>query len=266
VIQSSNLQAGIPRLTAAIRALQPQRAEHYAALADALRVSGQCGQAIRLYEDALRRNPGDTLIVQKMVLCLSSTGEHVKAEQALRSAIEKTPDDPKLWDQLGLELAQQGRGQDAISAFEKATTLDPDLLEAWNNLGEVWLQNRDPGRAETALRNGLLVQPNAASTNLNLANILAGTNRFEEAKFHFDAAVRAKPDDSFIHFRYGLALTRARQFPEARAQLQKSLDLLLRAGLPAEAIPYLRTAAASSEPQIRDQAQRVLNQIVLPSK
>ena len=100
VIQRSNLDAGIPRLRGCDPKFQPRNANHYAALADALRFSGQCGRAIPVYEEALRHGPGEIQIIQKMPLCLASTGEHAKAEKALGDALEKAPDDPQLWTQL----------------------------------------------------------------------------------------------------------------------------------------------------------------------
>jgi predicted CXXCH cytochrome family protein len=230
VIQSSNLQAGIPRLTAAIRKFQPQGSDFYTALADALRASGQCEQALTTYEEALRHSPGEVLIVQKMVLCLASTGQYAKAEKMLRGVLEKVPDDPKLWIQLGLALAKQGRAQEGIAALEKSTVVDPDLPEGWSNLGEVRLQNGDAAGAEIALRKALLHQPNDARVHTNLGNLLSSTNRFEEAKFHFEAALRYRPDDAFAHFRYGLALMRVRRYPDAREHLERSLQ-----GNPADA-------------------------------
>ncbi len=200
VIQRSNLVTGIPRLAAAIRRFKPQGADHYTALADALRVSGECGQAITTYEEALRHSPAQTLILQKMELCLASTGQYAKAEKALRDALEKDPDNPKLWTQLGLALVAQGRAQEGITAFERATAIDPDLPEAWNDLGEVLLQNGDAARAEQALRSALRAQPNYAEVHNNLANLLSTTNRFDEAKYHFEAALRYRPDDALIHF------------------------------------------------------------------
>jgi predicted CXXCH cytochrome family protein len=223
VVQESNLQAGIPRLAAAIHEFQPKAAEHYVALADGLRFSNQCEQAVGIYEEALQHDPGAPLIVQKMALCLAATGRHAQAEKVLRDALQKAPDDPKLWTQFGLALVGQGRAAEAISAFEKAIAADPDLYEAWNNLGEIRLRSGDAAGAEEALRSALRSQPNSARPHTNLGNLLSATNRFEEAKYEFEAAVRYRPDDASIHLAYARALARVRRYPEARTQLEESL-------------------------------------------
>jgi tetratricopeptide (TPR) repeat protein len=222
VLESSNLQAGIPRLQAAILKFQPQGAAFYGVLADAQRESGHCEQAIATYEEALRHSPGEVPIVQKMVLCLALTGQYAKAEKVLSAAVEKASDDPKLWIQLGLAIVKQGRPREGIAAFEKATTVDPDLPEAWSNLGEAWLRNGDAARAEPALRTAVRLQPNDARTRTSLADLLSATNRFEEARYEFEASLRFRPEEAFSHFRYGLALLRVRRYREAQEQLEIS--------------------------------------------
>jgi len=307
VIQRSNLEAGIPRLAAAIRKLQPEGADHYVALADALRISGQCEQAITTYAEALRHSPGEAAILQKMALCLATAGRYAEAEKAARDALAKAPSDPKLWTQIGLALLRQDKSQEAIAAFEKATAIDPDLFEAWNDLGELWLQNGEPARAEPALRSALRAQPNSVTVHTNLGDLLSSANRFDEAKYHFETALHYRPDDSSIHFRYALALARVRRYPDAQAQLEKSLqenpndadahhalgialdaqrDLaratdefreavrlrpgfalanlnlgweLVKSGKPAEALPYLTAAAASSDARIQEKARSLMN-------
>lgn len=312
VIQQSNLQEGIARLTAGIARLQPRQADHYTVLADALRANGDCTQAIVRYEEALLHSPADGLIVQKMTLCLASIGQHARAEELVRAALEKAPDNPGLWTQLGLALQGQNRTAESIGALEKATALDPDLPEVWNYLGEVFAQNGDSTRAESALRNALQAQPNFSKAHANLGSVLSGMNRFEEARFHFETALHYRPTDAFTHLRYGLALGRVRRYPEARAQLESSIGedpnkaeshhalgivldalnkpssaiaeyreavrirpdfalanltlgyALIRSGNTAEALPYLRAATSSSEPQIRQRAQRLLDRYSKP--
>jgi predicted CXXCH cytochrome family protein len=227
VVEGSNLAAGIPRLAAAIRKYRPERADHYLALADALRSAGQCPQAVPVYEDSLRRvgsaAGGAALIEQKLALCLAAEGQHLKAAETLLKAMEQLPDNAKLWTQLGLALVGQGKVQEGIAAFQKATALDPDLAEAWNDLGGVWLQNGDAVRAEPALRSAIRVLPNYAEAHNNLANLLSAADRFDEAKYHFEAALRYKPDYAFARYSYGLALGRAGRFGDARTQLENSL-------------------------------------------
>ena len=312
VVQGSNVKAGIPRLEAALRKFEPPTADHYAALADALRGSGQCERAIPVYEEALHKSPGDTRILQEMVLCFTSTGQHARAEPLLRQALDKVPDDPKLWTQLGVALAGQGKTQDGIAAFERATAIDPDSPEAWNDLGGLLLQSGDAARADAALRSALEAQPNHVGAHTNLGNLLSAANRFEEAKFHFEAALRYGPDDALAHLGYGRALLRVRQYVEAQTQLEKSVQAdpgnadshqtlglvletageraraieqyreavrlrpgfglanltlgwaLVESGKTAEGIPYLKTAASSSEAPVRNRAQALLNRLPAP--
>lgn len=223
VSQDSNLSAGIPRLAAAIKRLQPKAAEYYTALADAWRDSGQCGKAIPIYEEALRHRPGDAPILQKTALCFTSTGQYEKAEQALRDALSTAPDDSRLWAQFGLSLLGQDNRREAVAALEKATAIDPDLSEAWNNLGEIRFQLGDAPGAESALRSALRAKPNSAAAHSNLGNLFSAENRFEESKYQFESALHYQPGDASIHLSYGRALARARRYADATTQFEKGL-------------------------------------------
>lgn len=225
VAQGSNMQAGIPRLAAAIRQFQPTEAGHYTALGDAQRSVNQCQEALAAYTDALQRKPGDPAILQKMALCYTSTGQLQKAEQALRSALDKLPDDPKLWTQLGLALASELKVNDSIAALTKATQLDPDLSEAWNDLGGVYLQLGNAAKAEPALREAIRVKPNYSEAHCNLANLLTAGGKDAEAAFHFQLALKLDPNYAFGHFSYGLALGKTGKLADAKAELERSVAL-----------------------------------------
>jgi tetratricopeptide (TPR) repeat protein len=217
VMQSSSLEKGIPRLTAAIASYRPALPQPYLELADALRSAGRCKEAIPVYNEAAVRGPHPVEAVRKQAICTGGS-------EAMKKAIALAPDDALTWTQLGIAYVGEGRKTEAIAAFEKAISLDKEVPEAYNNLGGL-RQTTDPARAEPALREAIRLQPNYAEARNNLAGLLSLTDRFDEARFEFEAALRYKANYSFGHYNYGIALARANHFPEAQKQLELALQI-----------------------------------------
>jgi predicted CXXCH cytochrome family protein len=223
VAQSSDLSAGIPRLTAAIEKYRPERNDYSLQLASAWRKSGRPEKAIPIYEEILRRNPKSVMVLENLALSMLATGDKVRATQVLEQASDIAPESATVWDLLGSAWVEQNRLPDAVAAFEKAIQLDPNLPEARNSLGGVLVRAQAFKRAEQALRKALELDPNYAQAHANLANLLASTARFEEARFHFEAALRSQPGNSDTRYDYAVALARANQMSEAQRQIEAAI-------------------------------------------
>ncbi len=223
VIESSNLTAGIARLSAAIEKYTPAAPEHYLQLADALRNADRCNEALPVYEEARKRDPNSLPVAQKTALCLQSTAQRPRAAAVLREALSIHGSDAPAWVQLGLVLLNLSSTKDAVAAFQKAIELDPELPEAWNSLGGVLIETGPAAEAERALRSAVRFQPNYAEAHNNLGTLFSRTNRFSEAQFHYEAALRYKPDYNFARYNYGVALARAGRLTEAQTQLETVL-------------------------------------------
>ena len=252
VIESSNLTAGITRLTAAIAKYRPERSEPYLQLADALRNAGRCPEAIPVYAEARRRDPASLPAMQKTALCLGSAG----AEAILREALQTHASDAITWVQFGIAQINQSHTRDGIAAFEKAIALDPELPEAWNSLGGVLLETGQMDAAERALRNAVRYQPNYAEVHNNLGTLFARTSHFDEAAWHYEAALRYKPDYNFARYNYGVALARVNRLDDAQLQFETALRndptaaethqvlgvVLANKGQPAQALEHYKEA------------------------
>jgi tetratricopeptide (TPR) repeat protein len=91
--------------------------------------------------------------------------------------------------------------QTAVTALEKASTLDTTQPAVWSNLGDAYIG-------------------------------LAGTKtggEFDDATAKgidaYNKAIALKPDDPATHNNYGLALAKAKKYPEAEAELRKAAEL-----------------------------------------
>jgi tetratricopeptide (TPR) repeat protein len=91
--------------------------------------------------------------------------------------------------------------QAAVTALEKASTLDATQPAVWSNLGDAYI--------------GLAGTKTGPEFDENAGKGLAAYNK----------AIELKPDDPATHNNYGLALAKAKKYPEAEAELRKAAEL-----------------------------------------
>lgn len=91
--------------------------------------------------------------------------------------------------------------QTAVTALEKASEMDATQPAVWSNLGDAYL--------------GL------ASTKTG-AEFDTDTQKGIDA---YNKSIALKPDDPATHNNYGLALAKAKKYPEAEAELKKAAEL-----------------------------------------
>ncbi len=223
VSQSSNLRAGIARLSAAIEKYHPPRAEYYLQLGDALSNDGRFADALPVYQEAVRREPESVAALERLAICFTSLKQYPRAESIFKRALGLAPNSADLWLQRGMAYLGTGQAPDAVAAFEKAAGLDPEMAEALNSAGAIQYETGDSARAETSLRNAIRLQPNYAPAHDNLGNLLSETGRFAEAEYHFQAALRYKDNYIGARYNYALALTRAHRVQEAQVQVEAIL-------------------------------------------
>ena len=223
VIQESNLSEGIAQLTAAIDKYQPERAEYYLQLAEALRKGGQLAKALPLYREAVQRNPKFAAGLEKLGTALRRSGQYAESAEVLRRATAIAPDVALTWHELGLTYRLLGKSPDAVAALGKALALDPDLPEAHNNLGILRFAQGEQATAEPAFREAIRIRPDYADAHGNLASLLSSHGKFDEALEQFAIALRLRPDDAGTHYNYAMMLGRSKRFEDAERELEACL-------------------------------------------
>src|SRR3984885_1700014 len=130
VIDSSNLEAGIPRLKDLVRAQTPDQPNFSIELGDAIRHSGDLPGAINAYRQALVLDPLSSRAQRRLGATLGSAGQEDEALAVLRHAIEQEPGNAFLWYEQALIESKTGKQQQAIEHFRKALQFKPDLADA----------------------------------------------------------------------------------------------------------------------------------------
>ncbi|HEY6988676.1 MAG TPA: tetratricopeptide repeat protein [Bryobacteraceae bacterium] len=212
---------GLARLEQAIQKYKPQRPELYFELGEAYRKAGKNADAIRWYEEALRRRPDYSAAAKQLVAALFATGQTAYATRLL----ERSPADAITLTNLGNAYLQQSKLDQAERALRQALQLDPESPEAQNLLGLARLERGDTKSAEICFREAIRIVPELAAAHNNLANLLAGNKKYPEAQYHFEKAIQSDPLYAAAHHGYGLLLILMSSYDRAASELREAVRL-----------------------------------------
>ena len=164
----------LERAAAALDAQNPGAAER--ALADALLLSPDCAEALRL---------------QGLVLHLRA--DYDQSVKLLRQAHESRPDDALIQLNLANSLYAAGQVEEALLNLRQACVKAPDFVPAWFNLGKIYMLQRRPAGAVTALHRTLDIDPTHGPARLVLAQAQTGLGMAAQAAANYREVLRAEP-------------------------------------------------------------------------
>jgi Tfp pilus assembly protein PilF len=189
----------------------------------ALEEEGRIEEAIAALERALELDPEVVQAHANLITLYARTRREAKVEEHYRRALALGPNLAEIHYNFGAYRAAQGRSAEAAELFRRALSADPNHPEAHNNL----------------------------------ASILTGTGELDEAEEHLRAAIRNRPDYRLARFNLGRVLVQKGKVRDAIQQFLNTLTpedentpaytyalgaAYARAGDPAQALNYLRTA------------------------
>jgi tetratricopeptide (TPR) repeat protein len=142
-------------------------------------------------------------------------------------------DRPESWLNLGNLHAARGETGAAEAAYREAAKRDPRFVPAYVNLVDLKREQRLEAEAESILRDGLRVVPDAAALREALGLALVRQGRKPAAMAEFAAASKAAPTEARYAYLHALALHDAGRTAEAirllagAAQRSGDRDVLL---------------------------------------
>jgi len=114
----------------------------------------------------------------------------------------------------------------ALEEYVAAQHANDDMPGAHLNLGFVASLRGDSGAAEAEYRTALSLDPDFLPAVFNLANLLAGQHRPEEAETILAAAVARHPAEGELHYSMALLLGELQRLDEAIEELREAARLL----------------------------------------
>jgi len=78
-------------------------------------------------------------------------GRYDEAIPLLKNVVAKNPNDADAWNYLGFASRHLGKNAEALDFYNKALALDPKHKGAHEYLGELYLQTKQPAKAQEQL-------------------------------------------------------------------------------------------------------------------
>ena len=189
-------------------------------------------QAIRLFQDALQRDPG--FAVAHAGLCTAyleryqlqhDSADVASATAACAAAVAAGGRLPAVYVAVGRLKAAQGEFDKAESAYESALQIDKQHVAALQGLAFVREQMNDTETAENILRKAIDLQPGNWLLYNSLANLQFDAGQFRKAADEYQHAAYLNPDNYVLLSNLGGALILAGDFDAAAKVYEKSLEL-----------------------------------------
>jgi adenylate cyclase len=216
-------------------ALDPNNADSYVALAEALFFAGRPAEIPPLVEKAMRLNPRYPFTYLEELgwgYCL--TGRYAEAVATLKETIRRSPDMVSAYVGLASSYVQQWayqQGADAqtleqaLEITHRIIALNDFLPPGHQILGAVYLLQRQYEPALAELERALALDPNNGDGYALLAAVLSHLGRSQEALGAAEKALGLKPYLPDQHlYNVGAAYVLAGRSKEAIAPLQRYLS------------------------------------------
>ncbi len=148
-----------------------------------------------------------------------------EAYESMKKAVSLDPENPAVNYMMGAVSLHRHESSEAVPYFEKYVRLQPDDPRGRFALGVARFYSNDLDGARRDLAEVAERPETAAGANYFLARITRQSSQLDEARRYVDRSIQANPGYADAWAELGLLQTRAGQFAEAEASLQKALSL-----------------------------------------
>src|SRR3984893_977686 len=178
----------------------PKDAEAALSYGQALRTSGQRGQAVAVLEQATIAHAGNKLLLAAYGRALADNGNFQQAFDVLTRA--HSPDNPdwRILSVQGTTLDQLGRHDEARRYYASALKIVPEEPSVLSNLGLSYVLSRDLPKAEENLRRAYGSAGADTRVRQNLGLVVGLRGRFAQAGPIVKAAL--PPDEAAANVAY----------------------------------------------------------------
>ncbi len=182
-------------------------------------------ERIRLLEEALKEDPGSSLLFQVLGEKYEETDRDDDALRLFQRAVQQdVPAKGKIYARMAILYGQKGRLKESIDAFEKAVAIDPTDLETQNRLAGAYLLNQQFDQAERIASGVLVLNEADAQAHTTLGWIAMQRGRDAEARQHFAEALHSDPDFLEAYLNLGMLHKRLGETAQAREAFETFLS------------------------------------------
>jgi tetratricopeptide (TPR) repeat protein len=160
-------------------------------------------EAERIVAEARQAYPGTVFAPFTAGILERERGNREQAEKDFLEALSIAPRHPTVLAALALNWSQAHEGVYAGEQLTKIAERDPQFSFARYLTARVFVEGRDPGKAEAILRRGFQLQPSSPVPYRHLVDYYFGLDQAAEALSMLRQGLERFPDDFTLHMMMG---------------------------------------------------------------
>ncbi len=193
---------------------------------DAAKASEYEGEARRIFDDVIAKNPDNVAANNAMALYWLNRGDRSTAEDFVKKVLLVQPHNVVALNTRGLINLQAGKLSIARWVFEeKALREDANSTEALTNLGLTYMKMNKAPQAVASFEKAILVDPDNFEARMNVAAIYLDYLHYQASLDQYDAALKLVPNDVEALIGAGSCLLGLHKAKEAVERWEKALKL-----------------------------------------
>ena len=155
----------------------------------------------------------------------SKAKNYAEAEESYLKALPELPENPSLLSNLALNYYFDNKPEQALGFARKLAAVDPKNTTAWLMIAELELQKGNLEAGQEAMAKVPDENISSPEPYMNLGILSYNKKKLTEADDAFTKAIAKKPDLAQAYYYRGLERYQAKRIADARADLQKSIEL-----------------------------------------
>jgi len=177
------------------RALEqdPTNPTVYYHLGDEYGKEGRIGEAMKLYQDAIRNGLRNAWLFSRLAYLNLKLGNKDEAIVAYERAAQLNPSDSESLNDLGMAYLETGKPQEAERVFKWSLATDEKFALGYNGLGLVAIERRDLPAARGYFEKAVQLDPDLLEARLNLGRIYKINGDKVKARACFEEFLKKAP-------------------------------------------------------------------------
>lgn len=187
---------------------------------------GQYDAAAAAFQEALKENPQDTLINDRLAQAFQKSGQYEKAEQVYKHLAQLSPEYSLNYYRTILRMYDEaGLGDKAIEAAKKIVELNPKDSDSLYNLGYMYAKQRRYNEAIESLKKSVQIRPNFEYGYLTLANCYVELKQWSKCIETYSKYLEIVPDNAEAWHAVGVSYMQLKKYEFALEPLLKAVEI-----------------------------------------
>ncbi len=205
--------------------VDPNFAEGYSNLGNALKELGDINASIQFYLKAIKLKPRYCDAYNNLACAYMQLGKNQEAMETYQMALVLNPALVDAHSNLGNLYKANGDLEASKKCYLEAIRIKPDFPIAWNNLAGVFKEEGQLASAIAYYREAIRLCPEFADAHSNLGNALKDQGKLDDALACYTTAIKLRPDFAIAHGNIGSCYYEMGNINEAIKAFKYSIQL-----------------------------------------